>query len=229
MPPTKHDDPARLIYLRPGETDAEYRERMGFSKPSNSSKRKDHHSVIGSVSASSVLGGISKLATYPMKQKIIDARNILKDNMIRTIERLNQSKRLEPTSANSSSLQNWGPKNEQMKRETRQEYEAACAILNNPDKMTTMKAAMPSVFFSPQALANHVMNMVKGSHPHLIQLQRDAAAAAKADAAAAAAAAADSSDSDQDGGKKKTSKSRKSRKSRKSGKSRKNRKTRSRK
>ena len=228
MPPTKHDDPARLIYRRPGETDAEYRKRMGFPPATpKSAIHKDHHSVIGSVSASasSVLGGISRLATYPMNQKIIDARNILKDNMIRTIERLNQSKQLEPTRANSSYLQDWGPTIEQMKRETIQEYKAACAILKNPNKMTTMKA----VFFTPQALANHVMNMVKVSHPHLIQLQRAAAAAKKADADAAAAAA---DDSDQDGGKKKSSKSSKSRKSRKSGKSgksRKNRKTRSRK
>jgi hypothetical protein len=178
-----------------------------------------------------VLGGISKLVTYPKDQKIIDAKNILKDNMIRTIAGLNQSKRLEPTRANSSSLQNWGPKIGQMKNETLQEYRAACAILKNPNKMTTIKATMP--FISPQALATHVMNMVKGSHPHLIQLQRDDAAAKKADAAAAAAAAAadDSSDSDQDeqdGGKKKSRKSKKS-KTKKSSKSRKNRKTRSRK
>jgi hypothetical protein len=51
MPPTKHDDPARLIYLRPGETDAEYRKRMGFSPGTpKSTIHKDHTSVFDRVS-----------------------------------------------------------------------------------------------------------------------------------------------------------------------------------
>jgi hypothetical protein len=191
------------------------------------SQKDDRPSVIGrvSASASSVLGGISKLATSPMNQKLIDARNILKDNMTETIVALNKSKRNEPTRANSPHLQNWGPKIDEMKHNLLEEYNAACDILKNPDTMTTIKAATP--FISPQALANHVMNMVKDSHPHLIKLYRANAAAAKAHAAAKARAAADDSsdDSDHDGGKKKSRKSRKNRKTR----SRKNRKTRSRK
>jgi hypothetical protein len=53
MPPTKHDDPARRIYLRPGETDPlhgdkRYRERMGFSPatPKSAIHKEDRDSVL---------------------------------------------------------------------------------------------------------------------------------------------------------------------------------------
>jgi hypothetical protein len=67
MPPTKHDDPARLIYLRPGETDAEYRARMGYSPATpKSTIHKDHSpSVVDRVSVIAKGLGAYAASKYP--------------------------------------------------------------------------------------------------------------------------------------------------------------------
>ena len=71
MPPTKHDDPARLIYLRPGETDAEYRARMGYSPATpKSTIHKDHSpSVVDRVSG--IAQGLTRyvLSSNPLSKE----------------------------------------------------------------------------------------------------------------------------------------------------------------
>jgi hypothetical protein len=124
---------------------------------------------------STVFGGIRKVAAQLPKQWLINAQNILQDDMNRTVNGLKARKKPDflPGGQDArvfSVINSWEKQRESDIKKAIEEYNIACLILEKPDVGTIMKSAR----YPPKEVAAHVMSMVRDpTNPHVIERLRE--------------------------------------------------------